>query len=115
MHFCHIETAADSCPCAVVIIIAVIFFIGAEETRPAHTVLCLFMCILHSVVSCHKKKKAMVMLHWQRDGRSLSDEMMFRNHVSACAFRHEVFSSVPEYRNEGSGVEVRDACLQQHV
>ena len=52
------------------------------------------------------------MLCQQHNERSLSDEVAFRNHVSACAFRHEVFSPVPERHDERSDVEVRDVCLQ---
>jgi hypothetical protein len=58
VYFCHIVTAADGCPCAVVIITVVIFLIRFDETRSVHFVLCLFMCILHFVSACHKKKKS---------------------------------------------------------
>jgi hypothetical protein len=57
VYFCHIVTAADGCPCAVVISDAMIFFVGVKETRSVHFALCLFMCILHFVSACHKKKK----------------------------------------------------------
>lgn len=113
--FCYIGTAADGCTCHVGIGTVVLFFVDAEETRPVYFVLCLFMCIVHFVLTCHKKKKAMVMLCRQRDGRSLLDVAVFRNHASACAFRYEVFSSVPERHDERSNVEVRDVCLQHHV
>jgi hypothetical protein len=100
VYFCHIVTAADGYPCAVGISIVMIFFVVVEETRSVHFVLCLFMCILHFVPVCHKKKKAMAMLCQQRDGRSFSGKTVFKNHTLACAFRHEVFSPVPECRNE---------------
>ena len=111
VHFCYIVTAADGCPCAVVISDAMVFFVGVKETRSVHFVLCLFMCILHFVPVCHKKKKAMVMLCQQRGGRSFSGKTVFKNHALACAFRHEVFSPVFECRNEESDVEVRGVCL----
>jgi hypothetical protein len=111
VYFCHIVTAADGYPCAVVISTAVIFLIGIDETRLVHFVLCFFIHVLHFVSARHKKKKAMVMLCQQRDGRSFSGKTVFKNHALACAFRHEVFGLVPECRNEGSDVEVRGVCL----
>ena len=57
VYFCHIVTAADGCPCAVGISDVMVFFVGVKETRSVHFVLCLFMCILHFVPVCHKKKK----------------------------------------------------------
>ncbi len=57
VYFCHIVTAADGCTCVVVISDVMVFFVGVKETRSVHFVLCLFMCILHFVPVCHKKKK----------------------------------------------------------